>query len=70
MKKESKAKLILELYNEGLSLKDIYIKTDFKKSTISGTIRKYIKSKNTSGFFNVNEKDCWLIPTSDPSTHE
>ena len=70
MKRESKSTIILGLYNSGNSVSEIEYKTNFKKSTINGTIRKYVRAKNKDGFFNVNEKDCWLIPTSDPSTHD
>ena len=70
MKNKSKSNIILSLYNSGNSASEIEYKTRFKRSTINGTIRNYLKNKNKEGFFNVNEKDCWLIPTSDPRTHE
>ena len=70
MKKEYKMKTIVKLYETGLSKKEIKAETSYNQATINSAIKKYEQGKSNKRFFNVNEKDCWLIPTSDPATHE
>jgi len=57
---EQNRKLILTLYKKGIDLFSIRKRTRYKLSEIKKVINDYSNEKN---YFNVNELDCWLIPT-------
>lgn len=54
---------IIKLHKEGNSIQEIKRKTNTHPSVIKGILQRNESSENKE-IFNVNEYDCWIIPTS------
>ena len=56
---------VLNLYNKGYNYKDIAIELNVNPKVACTLISIYSRNKDfKEGFFNVNERECWIFPSA------